>query len=83
MRYVSRALVCGRQTTYLFDLKFPGESSSYQHRSDLTFPSLLSVLVFSSRSSRKNKGFSFHKVLIAQVLEITNNALLNEWQLFH
>lgn len=33
---------------YLFDLKFLGESSSYQHRSDLMFPSLLSVLVFSS-----------------------------------
>lgn len=33
---------------YLFDLKFLEESSSYQHHSDLTFPSLLSVPVFSS-----------------------------------
>lgn len=57
--YICYGVVCKRQTTYLFDLKFLGESSSYRHRSDLMFPSLLSVPVFSSENSSKNKDFSF------------------------
>lgn len=55
----SSTSVCDTQTTYLFDLKFLGESSSYQHHSDLMFPSLLSVLVFSSENARE-QIFVFH-----------------------
>lgn len=47
------------------------------------FPSLLSVLVFSSENSRKKKDFSFKQTRIAQVLEITKNATFSELQLFH